>query len=110
MPSPVQPHRRTCHERPRNPQSIMLAFVNLDERVPPDHPLRIIKRVADDALGRMSDDFYNMYSSIGRASVPPERLLKSLLLISLYSIRSERAFCPRSSTTTCSIAGSSTWT
>ena len=77
----------------RNPQSTMLAFVNLDERVPPDHPLRIIKRVADDALCRMSDDFDTMYSRIGRASVPPERLLKSLLLISLYSIRSERAFC-----------------
>ena len=77
----------------RNPQSTMLAFVNLDQRVLPDHLLRIIKRVADDALGRMSDDFDRMYSRIGRASVPPERLLKSLLLISLYSIRSERAFC-----------------
>ena len=71
----------------------MLAFVNLDERVPPDHPLRIIKRVADDVLDRMTADFDTMYSRIGRASVPPERLQKSLLLISLYSIRSERAFC-----------------
>ena len=77
----------------RNPQSTMLAFVNLDERVPSDHPLRIIKRVADEVLDRMSGDFDTMYSKIGRASVPPERLLKSLLLISLYSIRSERAFC-----------------
>ena len=77
----------------RNPQSTLLAFVNLDERVPPDHPLRTIKRVADDVLDRMSGDFDRMYSRIGRASVPPERLLKSLLLISLYSIRSERAFC-----------------
>ena len=76
-----------------NPQSTMLAFVNLDERVPPDHPLRIIKKVADDVLDRMSGDFDRMYSRVGRASVPPERLLKSLLLISLYSIRSERAFC-----------------
>lgn len=71
----------------------MLAFVNLDERVPPDHPIRTIKQVADDVLSRMSDDFDSMYSRIGRASVPPERLLKSLLLISLHSIRSERAFC-----------------
>ena len=62
----------------------MLAFVYLDERVPPDHPLRIIKRVADDVLERMSGDFDRMYSKIGRASVPPERLLKALLLISLY--------------------------
>ena len=41
----------------RNPQSTMLAFVNLEERVPPDHPLRVIKQVADDVLGRMSGDF-----------------------------------------------------
>ena len=58
----------------RNPQSTMLAFVNLEERVPPDHPLRVIRRVADDVLDRMSDDFDRMYSKIGRASVPPERL------------------------------------
>ena len=77
----------------RNPQSTMLAFVNLEERVPPDHPLRVIKGVADDVLDRMSGDFDRMYSQIGRASVPPERLLKALLLVSLYSIRSERAFC-----------------
>ena len=73
------------------PQSTMLAFVNLEERVPPDDPLRVIKRVADDVLDRMSGDFDRMYSQIGRASVPPERLLKALLLISLYSIRSEMA-------------------
>ena len=77
----------------RNPQSTMLAFVNLDERVPPNHPPRIIKRVADDVLDRMSGDFDKMCLKVGRASVPPERLLKALLLISLYSIRSERAFC-----------------
>ena len=77
----------------RDPQSTMLAFVNLDERVPPDHPLRVIKCVADDVLDRMSGDFDRMCSKIGRASVPPDRLLKALLLISLYSIRSERAFC-----------------
>ena len=45
----------------------MLAFVNLDERVPPDHPQRIIKQVAADVLSRMSDDFDRMYSRIGRA-------------------------------------------
>ena len=77
----------------RNPQSTMLAFVSLEERVPPDHPLRIIKRITDAVLDHMSGDFDRMYSKIGRASVPPERLLKALLLISLYSIRSERAFC-----------------
>ena len=77
----------------RSPQPTMLAFVNLEEHVPRDHPLGVIKRIADDVLDRMSGDFDRMYSQIGRVSVPPERLLKALLLIPLYLIRSERAFC-----------------
>ena len=56
----------------RNPQSTMLAFVNLDERVPSDHPLRIIKGVADEVLDRMSGDFDTMYSKIGRARASAE--------------------------------------
>ena len=71
----------------------MFTFVNLEERVPPDHPLRIIKCVAGDALDRMPDDFDATYLEIGRASVSPERFLKSLLLLSLYSTRSDRTFC-----------------
>ena len=55
----------------RNPQSTMLAFVNLDERVPQDHPLRIIKGVADDVVDRVFGDFDKMYSKIGRSSVQP---------------------------------------
>ena len=47
----------------------------------------------DEALKRLSPEFDRMYSKVGRASVPPERLLKASLLISLYSVRSERAFC-----------------
>ena len=74
-------------------QEVMLAYVNLEERVPKDHPLRTIKTVADEALARLSPEFDRMYSRVGRASVPPERLLKASLLISLYSVRSERAFC-----------------
>ena len=74
-------------------QEVMLAYVNLEERVPKDHPLRTIKTVADEALNRLSPEFDRMYSKVGRASVPPERLLKASLLISLYSVRSERAFC-----------------
>ena len=76
-----------------DPQEVMLAVVNLEERVPKDHPLRTIKAVADEALKRLSPEFDRMYSKVGRASVPPERLLKASLLISLYSVRSERAFC-----------------
>ena len=71
----------------------MLAFVDLEERVPQDHPIRTIKIIADEALERLSPEFDQMYSKVGRASVPPERLLKASLLICLYSVRSERAFC-----------------
>ena len=77
----------------RNPQASMLAFVDLEERVPPHHPLRSMKRFADRALAALSPTFDAMYGSGGRPSIPPERLLKASLLISLYSVRSERAFC-----------------
>ena len=70
-------------------QEGMLAYVNLEERVPKDHPLRTIKTVADEALNRLSPEFDRMYSKVGRASVPPERLLKASLLISLYSVQRE---------------------
>ena len=60
-------------------QEVMLAYVNLEERVPKDHPLRTIKAVADEALKRPSPEFDRMYSNVGRASVPPERLLKASL-------------------------------
>ena len=76
-----------------HPQRRLLAIVKLEERVPKDHPLRRIKEVADAALERLSPEFDRMYASVGRASVPPERLLKASLLIALYSVRSERAFC-----------------
>ena len=77
----------------RSPQASMLAFVDLEERVPPHHPLRTMKRFADRALAELSPTFDAMYGSSGRPSIPPERLLKASLLISLYSVRSERAFC-----------------
>ena len=77
----------------QDPQVTMLAFVDLDARVPPDHPLRIIKALADQALAALSPEFNRMYAEVGRPSIPPERLLKASLLIALYSVRSERAFC-----------------
>src|SRR6266566_992754 len=77
----------------RDPQTTMLAFVDLEERVPRNHPLRVIKQFADRALAELSPVFDEMYSAGGRPSIPPERLLKASLLISLYSVRSERAFC-----------------
>src|SRR3989337_2568425 len=77
----------------RQAQATMLAFVDLEERVPRGHPLRVIKRFADRALQDLSPGFDQMYATGGRPSIPPERLLKASLLISLYSVRSERAFC-----------------
>ncbi len=77
----------------RDPQPTMLAFVDLEARVPADHPLRVIKALADEALDGLSSTFDEMYSEIGRPSIPPERLLKASLLIALYSVRSERALC-----------------
>jgi len=77
----------------REPQVSMLAFVDLEARVAPDHPLRTIKVLADRALEALSPEFDRMYADVGRPSIPPERLLKASLLIALYSVRSERAFC-----------------
>ena len=71
----------------------MLCLVSPASRVPSDHPLRQIRRLADEALRVLSPDFDAMYAEAGRPSVPPERLLKASLLIALYSVRSERQFC-----------------
>ena len=76
-----------------NPQCSLLAIVDLEERVPKGHSLRRIEAVADAALERLSPEFNRMYAQVGRALVPPERLLDASLLIALYSVRSERAFC-----------------
>ena len=59
----------------RDQQATMLAFVDLEERVPKDHPLRTIKTVADEALDRLSPEFDRMYSKVDRASVPPRRYI-----------------------------------
>lgn len=61
--------------------------------MPRDHPLREVKRMADEALKGLSAQFDAMYSKRGRRSVPPETLLKSMLLMALFSVRSERQFC-----------------
>lgn len=74
-------------------QVAMLTFVDAETRVPADHPIRTIRRLADAALAELSPVFDAMYAAIGRPSIPPERLLKAHLLIALYSVRSERAFC-----------------
>jgi transposase len=77
----------------RDLQVTALAFIDVEKRVPPDHPLRTIKALADEALADLSPEFDRLYAKVGRPSIPPERLLKSSLLIALFSVRSERAFC-----------------
>jgi len=74
-------------------QTTLLCLLNVEERVPQDHPLRPIKRMAEEALASMSPLFESMYSRVGRPSIPPETLLKSQLLIALYTVRSDRLFC-----------------
>ncbi len=73
----------------------LLTTTSPGKRVPATHPIREIKRLADEALRRLDRVFDEMYSNIGRLSIPPERLLKAQLLIALYTVRSERQFCER---------------
>jgi transposase len=68
----------------------MFSYVTPEARVRPDHPLRPIRRMTDAALQRLSSRFDRLYSTMGRPSIPPEQLLRALLLQMLYSIRSER--------------------
>ena len=68
----------------------MFSYVSLEARVPADHPLRAIRRITDRALERLSPQFGTLYVQFGRPSIPPERLLRALLLQVLYTIRSER--------------------
>lgn len=74
-------------------QASMLCLMSPEDRVPAKHPLRGLKKLADAALADLSPLFDEMYSAVGRSSIPPERLLKSQLLIALYTVRSERLFC-----------------
>ena len=68
----------------------MFSYVSLEARIPQDHPLRAIRRITDLALERLSPRFGALYINFGRPSIPPERLLRALLLQVLYTIRSER--------------------
>lgn len=71
----------------------MLCLMSPESMVPERHPIRRIKKLADECLAGMSRTFDAMYAATGRPSIPPERLLKASLLMALYSQRSERQFC-----------------
>lgn len=68
----------------------LFSYVDLDDRVPKGHPLRLIRTIVNDVLAGLSADFSSIYSAMGRPSIAPEKLLRALLLQAFYSIRSER--------------------
>ena len=74
-------------------QRSMLMVIDLEQRVPKEHPLRRIKQLTEAVLEELSAIFDQMYSAVGRPSIPPERLLKASLLMALYTVRSERLLC-----------------
>ncbi len=73
----------------RQPDALF-SYVSPEQRVPQDHPLRAIRALVDDVLRAMSREFDGLYATVGRPSIPPERLLRAQLLQIFYSIRSER--------------------
>ena len=71
-------------------QGAMFSYLSPEQRVPADHPLRPIRQMVDTVLQRLSACFEGMYAEGGRPSIPPEKLLRALVLQCLYSVRSER--------------------
>jgi transposase len=68
----------------------LFSYLSLEERVPEGHPLRRIRSIVDAALEALSGEFEALYSHMGRPSIPPEKLLRALLLQAFYTVRSER--------------------
>ena len=73
----------------------MSSYVSCEARVPPDHPLRLIRAVVDEALDVLSAEFDGLYARHGRPSIAPEKLLRASLLRAFSSIRSERRLTER---------------
>ena len=82
---------RGADERPGS----LFSYVDLEARVRGDHPLRMIREVANAALSDLSRDFAALYTDFGRPSIAPERLLRAMLLQAFYGIRSERQLMER---------------
>ena len=71
-------------------QTAMYSYVTLTQRIPADHPARQLRTLVNRALARMDAELEKLYSDTGRPSIAPERLLRVMLLMVLYSVRSER--------------------
>jgi transposase len=69
---------------------VLLSYVSCERRAPMDHPLRAICKIVNAALTALSPEFAKLYAKSGRPSIPPEKLLRALLLQAFYSVRSER--------------------
>jgi transposase len=67
----------------------LFSYVDLEERVPPKHPLRLIRRIVNEVLVALDNEVTTIYADSGRPSIPPKRLLRALLLQAFYTIRSE---------------------
>ena len=67
----------------------LFSYVDLEDRVPAKHPLRVIRRIVNDVLIALDGEFEKVYATTGRPSIPPERLLRALLLQAFYTVRSE---------------------
>ena len=73
----------------------LFSYVDLEARIRRDHPLRAIRKIVNEALAALERDFAELYSPLGRPSIPPEKLLRAMLLQAFYSIRSERLLMER---------------
>jgi transposase len=82
----------------------LFSYVDLEDRVPAKHPLRLIRRIVNEVLVALDCEFTKLYADSGRPSIPPERLLRALLLQAFYTNRSETQL-GSSSTITCCTAG-----
>lgn len=71
-------------------QQVFFSYKSIEDRIPEDHPIRTLKVLVDDVLARLSPDFDRLYSHTGRPSIPPEQLLRALLVQIFFSVRSER--------------------
>ena len=86
----------------------LFSYIDLEARVETEHPLRPIWQIANTALAGLSRGFEALYSGLGRPSIPPEKLLRAMLLQAFYSVRSERQLMERIKSICCS-GGLSGW-
>jgi transposase len=76
-------------------QTSLITLLDVESRIPKQHPIREIKRLIREVFGRLDSHLEDLYAEKGRSSIPPERLLGAKVLMALYSVRSDRQFCER---------------